>query len=112
MSTRTESRSTTGGEIGAALAISMQENPPAAEAVAMAADAFRNSRRLRFIISTPGQQDCALFGHSMSRQAITRLLVLPKRLPSDSGVTKGAHVGLWHSSSYPCELASTDEVIE
>jgi hypothetical protein len=45
--TRTESRSTTGGEIGAALAISIQEKPPAADAAANAADAFRNSRRFR-----------------------------------------------------------------
>jgi hypothetical protein len=46
ISTRTDSRSTTGGSIGAALAYSTQEKPPVADAAANAAYAFRKSRRL------------------------------------------------------------------
>jgi hypothetical protein len=37
-----------GTSIGAALAISMQEKPPAAEAAAKAAEAVRKSRRCMF----------------------------------------------------------------
>jgi hypothetical protein len=62
MSTRTASRSTTGGEIGAALAISKQENPPAADAAVNAAEDFKKSRRLKSIISaslTTRVQECA-----------------------------------------------------
>jgi hypothetical protein len=50
--TRTDSLSIVGTSIGAALAISMQEKPPAADAAAKAAEVVRNSRR--FMVFSSG----------------------------------------------------------
>ena len=52
--TRTLSLSITGTSIGPALAISMQENPPAAAVAAKPADIFKASRRLKLgMVSSP-----------------------------------------------------------
>ena len=54
------SLSMVGTWIGCALAISMQEKPPAAEAAASAAEDFKKSRRPKLLMSVPCRADHAL----------------------------------------------------
>src|SRR5271165_337077 len=80
--TRTESRSTAGVSIGAAAAISTQENPAAAAAPASAAEDFRKSRRSMMSAiwsSGGGERD---WDYSVHPAAITEKIITVARSTS------------------------------